>query len=181
MLADSTGHKKHFVSDAEAAYNYRMASTPVCAPKAIMQDAQADRKNRAHCTRSFNHITNLKKRLPILRLSNEHSSVCRRLVSCADRVATRLSQRLGPSQGPFSPKKMPRMRQIEGMTVDSAAAVYQSYLRSRPSRFMRQRPLRTCPIHVHSYAAAILLSFNLKFIRNRDCLATLPRSQSSAC
>ncbi|KPI46007.1 uncharacterized protein AB675_727 [Cyphellophora attinorum] len=28
MLADSTGHKKHFVSDAEAAYNFRMASTP---------------------------------------------------------------------------------------------------------------------------------------------------------
>jgi ribulose-5-phosphate 4-epimerase/fuculose-1-phosphate aldolase len=29
MLADSAGHKKHFVSDEEAAYNFRMASTPV--------------------------------------------------------------------------------------------------------------------------------------------------------
>lgn len=30
MLADSAGHAKNFVSDAEAAYNFRMASTPVC-------------------------------------------------------------------------------------------------------------------------------------------------------
>jgi ribulose-5-phosphate 4-epimerase/fuculose-1-phosphate aldolase len=29
MLADSAGHKKHFVSDEEAAYNFRMASTSV--------------------------------------------------------------------------------------------------------------------------------------------------------
>lgn len=29
MLADNAGHKKHFVSDEEAAYNFRMASTPV--------------------------------------------------------------------------------------------------------------------------------------------------------
>jgi ribulose-5-phosphate 4-epimerase/fuculose-1-phosphate aldolase len=29
MMADAAGHKKHIVSDEEAAYNFRMASTPV--------------------------------------------------------------------------------------------------------------------------------------------------------
>ncbi|CAI7649933.1 unnamed protein product [Penicillium viridicatum] len=28
LLADSAGHKKHIVSDEEAAYNFKMASTP---------------------------------------------------------------------------------------------------------------------------------------------------------